>query len=153
MKSLSIAVVCLLLSGGAGGVESCRLTIRISELEALTFDVELATTPQARAIGLMGRKTLRPHSAMLFDFGSERPVSMWMKNTFVPLDMAFFREDGSLAHIARRTEPQSLRLIGSQYPVRYVLEINAGEGRDLMPAAGHRLDLAALSRCLEGNVE
>jgi len=153
MKSLSIAVVCLLLSGGAGGTESCLLTIRISEREALTIAAELATTPQARALGLMGRKSLRPHGGMLFDFGSERPVSMWMKDTFVPLDMAFFRGDGSLVHIVRRTEPQSLRQIGSRHPVRYVLEMNAGEGRDLMPEAGHRLDLTTLSNCLGGTAE
>ena len=63
---------------------------------------------------------------MLFIHGRDDLHSMWMKNTWIPLDMLFVRADGSVASIERDTEPQSLRSIGATEPVRYVLELNAG---------------------------
>jgi hypothetical protein len=56
---------------------------------------------------------------------------MWMKNTLIPLDILFIRGDGSVASIARMTEPQSLRSIASDEPVKYVLELNGGVADEL----------------------
>ena len=63
---------------------------------------------------------------MLFDFGSERTVTMWMKNTYLPLDMLFIKRDGTVARIAERTVPQSLIVISSGTPVQGVLELSSG---------------------------
>jgi uncharacterized membrane protein (UPF0127 family) len=63
---------------------------------------------------------------MLFDFGPERIARMWMKNTYIPLDMLFIGGDGLVADVAEQTEPLSLDIIASRVPIRAVLELNAG---------------------------
>ena len=76
---------------------------------------------------------------MLFVYGQDAIHSMWMKNTFIPLDMLFVRADGTISSIAKNTEPQSLKSIGSGEPVRYVLELNAGISDKLGIKAGNQL--------------
>ena len=90
------------------------------------FSVEVSVTPQERAVGLMHRRQLAADHGMIFDFGAEQNVTMWMRNTYVSLDMVFIDAGGAIRHIAKRTTPLSERTISSQYPVRYVLEINGG---------------------------
>lgn len=90
------------------------------------FDVYLALAPQQWQRGLMHVRDLGAMTGMLFVYPESSPRSMWMKNTFIPLDMLFIREDGSIATIVTDTEPQSLASIASGEPVRYVLELNAG---------------------------
>jgi uncharacterized membrane protein (UPF0127 family) len=92
----------------------------------VAFRVELATTPAMLAQGLQHRRELPADVGMLFDFGPERIVSMWMKNTYIPLDMLFIGADGVVADIAERTTPLSLETIAPAVPVRAVLEVNAG---------------------------
>ena len=124
----------------AAGLETVEIATR-SGVHA--FTVELATTDAERATGLMYRKELPEGRGMLFDFGRDQEVSMWMKNTYVSLDMIFIRADGSVARIAENTEPQSTRIISSGGPVRAVLEVVAGTARKFMIAPGdhvaHRL--------------
>lgn len=76
---------------------------------------------------------------MLFDFGRVEMVSMWMRNTYIPLDMLFVRADGTIARIARDTEPLSERQISSGEPVLAVFEINAGISDRLGITAGDRI--------------
>ncbi|SHJ49419.1 hypothetical protein SAMN02745911_2663 [Aureimonas altamirensis DSM 21988] len=90
------------------------------------ISVEIADTPESRATGLMNRNSMDEDHGMLFDFGESRDVSMWMKNTLIPLDMIFIRQDGTVARIARHATPLSLTPIPSGEPVRYVLELNGG---------------------------
>ena len=90
------------------------------------FDVYLALTPAQQRRGLMHVRDLDERRGMLFVYDGEARRSMWMKNTFLPLDMLFIRGDGRVSSIVTDTEPQSLRSIGSREPVRYVLELNAG---------------------------
>src|SRR2546427_13304391 len=71
------------------------------------FSVEIATTEEEKTTGLMYRKELPDGKGMLFDFSPEQQVSMWMKNTFISLDMIFIRADGRILRIAENTEPQS----------------------------------------------
>src|ERR1700687_4267467 len=77
------------------------------------FSVEMATTEEEKTTGLMYRKELADGKGMLFDFSPEQQVSMWMKNTFISLDMIFIRADGRILRIAENTEPQSTRIIPS----------------------------------------
>lgn len=103
------------------------------------FDVEIADEPGEQQIGLMYRKEMPPRHGMLFEFGQPRPVSMWMRNTFLPLDMVFVRPDGTVARVAERTEPFSETIIASGEPVSHVLELNAGISRLIGLKAGDRL--------------
>lgn len=106
--------------------------LKLESLEILTrtgirvFQVEFAQTEEQRRIGLMFRKELPDGEGMLFDFVRPQPVAMWMKNTYVPLDMIFIRADGTIANIAKHTEPLSERSIYSEGYVKGVLEVAAG---------------------------
>jgi uncharacterized protein len=103
------------------------------------FTVELALTPEQQRRGLMFRRELADDRGMLFDFGTERPVTMWMRNTYIPLDMIFIRADGTIHHIAEDTTPLSDATIVSRGPVRAVLEVNAGTAERLGIAPGDRV--------------
>src|SRR6266699_776682 len=103
------------------------------------FAVEMAVTPEEQAKGLMFRRELPEGQGMLFDFRHEQPTSFWMKNTYVPLDMIFIRADGRIARIAENTVPLSEALVPSGWPVRAVLEVNAGMARKLGIAPGDRV--------------
>jgi len=100
------------------------------------FVVEVAASKEARARGLMFRRELGRKAGMLFDYGYEQPVSMWMKNTYLPLDMLFIANDGRIINIAARTVPHSLRAISSAAPARAVLEVSAGTAERLHIKAG-----------------
>lgn len=102
------------------------IVIEASASACYAFDVYLALTSAQQRRGLMHVKNLPKHTGMLFVYGSEQLRSMWMKNTYLPLDMVFIRADGSIASIAAHTEPLSERSISSGEPVQYVLELNAG---------------------------
>jgi uncharacterized membrane protein (UPF0127 family) len=92
----------------------------------LKFEVDLATNDAERSHGLMFRKQLGAYEGMLFDFDREMPVSFWMKNTLIPLDMVFIAGDGTVKHVHANAVPLSTDAIPSRYPVRAVLEINGG---------------------------
>ncbi len=95
------------------------------------FDIELALTPEQQQRGLMFRQKLGVHEGMLFDFVRTQPLSFWMANTLIPLDMLFINADGTIARIHANAEPLSTRNIDSGSPVRAVLEINGGAARML----------------------
>ena len=76
---------------------------------------------------------------MLFDFGREQEVSMWMQNTYIPLDMIFITGDGRIRRIAENTEPLSTNVIPSGGPVRGVLEVIGGTARKLGIRPGDRV--------------
>ena len=103
------------------------------------FDVEMAVTPEERSKGLMFRRELPPGRGMLFDFEGEGPIAMWMKNTYISLDMIFIRADGRIARIAENTVPHSEATISSGAPVKAVLEVIAGTAKRLGIAPGDRV--------------
>ncbi|WP_421998826.1 DUF192 domain-containing protein [Reyranella sp.] len=105
----------------------------------IKFDVELALDEAQRARGLMFREKLGPYQGMLFDFHREEPVSFWMKNTLIPLDMVFIAADGTVKHVHANAVPLSTEAIPSQYPVRAVLEINGGSARLLGIKPGDKI--------------
>jgi uncharacterized protein len=104
------------------------------------FNVELADTAEKRTVGLMYRPSMPTDSGMLFDFKTDAPVTMWMRNTRIPLDMLFITRDGRIANIAERTVPFSETTIPSKGPVRAVLELNGGTAARLKIKAGDRVD-------------
>jgi hypothetical protein len=124
----------------AGGIEASALVVVTGAGNRFRFAVELARTPEERAQGLQGRKTLAAESGMLFQFAPPQPVSMWMKNTYVSLDMIFIAGDGRIVHVARDTEPLSLRMIESPGPVAAVLELKAGTTARLGIRPGDRVE-------------
>jgi uncharacterized membrane protein (UPF0127 family) len=91
-----------------------------------SFDVFVAESDAQKLRGLMFVRELPQENGMLFIYRDTAMHSMWMKNTYIPLDILFIRADGSVSSIARNTEPLSLRSISSTEPVNYVLELNAG---------------------------
>ncbi len=100
------------------------------------FKVEMADNDERRTIGLMYRSTMAPDAGMLFDFKRDQPVSMWMRNTLIPLDMLFISRDGRVVNIAERTVPLSEATISSNGDVRAVLEVNGGTAQRLGLKAG-----------------
>lgn len=104
------------------------------------FAVEVMRTDAERSRGLMYRRTMAPDHGMLFDFKAVAPVAMWMKNTYLPLDMVFIRADGIIARVATGTEPLSTKVIPSGEPVLSVLELNAGTTARLGIHAGDRVE-------------
>jgi Uncharacterized conserved protein len=103
------------------------------------FAVEIADNDAERAKGLMFRKSLPEGQGMLFDFGHEQDVAMWMENTYIPLDMLFIQGDGRILRIAENTVPLSTRIIPSGGPVRAVLEVIGGTARKYGIAPGDRV--------------
>ena len=110
------------------------------------FQVEVARTDADRAQGLMYRRNMAPERGMLFDFKRVEPVSMWMQNTYLSLDMLFIRPDGSIARVAENTEPLSTATISSGEPVLAVLELVAGSAKRLGIRAGDRVEHPLFTR-------
>ena len=102
--------------------------------------VAVMRTDADRSRGLMFRRTMAPNHGMLFDFERTEPVAMWMKNTYLPLDMLFIRADGTIALVAADTEPLSTAIIQSPEPVLSVLELNAGTAAKLGLKVGDRVE-------------
>jgi uncharacterized membrane protein (UPF0127 family) len=103
------------------------------------FSVEVMRTDEQRARGLMHRRFMAQDRGMLFDFKREEPVAMWMKNTYLSLDMVFIDKSGKVVNVAENTEPLSERIIPSSGPVLAVLELNAGAARRIGLKPGDRL--------------
>jgi uncharacterized protein len=133
----SFVVLCaaLLFYEGATGHAEDALTPPQAGLEKLDivtasgtheFSVEVMRSGPQRERGLMFRRYLPQDRGMLFDFGVERPVMMWMKNTYLPLDMIFIGHAGKVVGLAENAEPLSEKIIPSGAPAYGVLEVNAG---------------------------
>jgi uncharacterized protein len=118
---------------------------KVEPLEIVTksgvqvFSVELATTEEEKTTGLMYRKELPEGKGMLFDFSPAQEVSMWMKNTYVSLDMIFIRPDGRILRIAEDTEPLSIKIISSRGAAKGVLEVVGGTARKYGIEPGDRV--------------
>lgn len=103
------------------------------------FDIYLALSHPQQRRGLMRVRSLPSSTGMLFVYADEKFRSMWMKNTFIPLDILFAKSDGSVSSIAKNTVPQSLKSISSTEAVMFVLELNAGTAERLAIEPGSYL--------------
>ena len=133
------------LAAGSASAQSAEIKFKRSSLVVVTgareikFDVELALNDAERARGLMFREKLGPYDGMLFDFYQEAPVSFWMKNTLIPLDMLFVDAQGRIVNIHERAVPGSFDTIGAAAPVRAVVELNGGTAGRLGIRPGDRV--------------
>ncbi len=142
-----LALVLVVLAGNTGGAlaggrnpEGPREALGVERGgTSYAFEVEVVRREADRNRGLMFRKSMDADHGMLFDFDPPRPVSFWMKNTHIPLDIIFIDADGRIIRIAENTVPFSLDPIPSGGAARGVLEINAGLSRKLGLQAGDRV--------------
>lgn len=122
----------LLLLGLCAGVAQAQESTKIDVIliqtaeKDIQYNVMMAREPRELRKGLMHRRSLAPYDGMLFDFGREKDVRMWMKNTYIPLDMAFINNDGKIVYIRKNTVPLSEDPIISKRKARSVLEVEAG---------------------------
>ena len=103
-----------------------RLWLVPASGQEVPIDVEVAEDPQEKALGLMFRSKLADKSGMLFFYERQQEITMWMRNTYIPLDMVFIRADGTIHRIEARTEPLSEAIIASRGPVVACLELAGG---------------------------
>jgi uncharacterized protein len=115
---------------GAEPFKTAKLAIQTAKAKH-DFTIELALSDRQQMQGLMFRRTMPPDAGMLFDYRTPTQITMWMKNTFIPLDMIFIGADGRIVHIAERAVPHSEEIIPSVKPARAVLEVNGGTAQRL----------------------
>lgn len=138
-KILWIAgIAALLLAAAARGAGPERLRID-NEAGSHEFQIEVAKTDRQKEKGLMFRESLAPDAGMLFIYDEPQHVSMWMKNTLIPLDMLFIDRERKVVRIARNTTPRSLASIPSGQIVWAVLELRGGRSAELGIREGSRV--------------
>ena len=146
MRSTMVFIACLILTG----VSACKapaetkaaaavglgenfergiLVIEADDGVQLEFDIYLAVDFEQQRRGLMFVRELPERSGMLFIYDENDIHTMWMKNTYISLDLVFIRGDGTVASVIRDAQPLSLQTLSSTEPVSYVLELNAGATR------------------------
>lgn len=131
-----------------------EVTIDTAAGQSHTFQLEVASTEEARRRGLMQRTDLPERGGMLFRFEKPRIASMWMKDTLIPLDMLFVRADWTIAGIAAWTTPLSLEIISAPEPVIAVVELKGGTCDRLGIRVGDRVrhpDFAADAAATSGS--
>lgn len=145
-RVIAIIVVGLLLSAQSApqldletDFSKSVLIISANENACYRFDVYLAISRAQQMQGLMFVRKMPEMSGMLFAYNQARHLSMWMKNTYISLDILFIRADGTVSSIAKNTEPHSLESISAIEQLNFVLELNAGVTDKLGIAAGSKV--------------
>ena len=133
------AVLVILCAHPAARAASVQPLEIVTKSGVQVFSVEMATTEEEKQTGLMHRKELPDGKGMLFDFSPEQQISMWMKNTYISLDMIFIRADGRILRIAENTEPLSTKIISSGGLAKGVLEVIAGTAQKYGIQPGDRV--------------
>ena len=141
--TLLIAVGVLLSGSAVNAQTDIAFPVEVVKIKTAKgefyFQTELAVTVKQRQRGLMFRRAMAADRAMMFNWAVSQPVGMWMKNTYVSLDMVFIRKDGQVVNIARATTPYSLTPMLSNGPVAAVLELIAGTADKIGLAPGDRV--------------
>ena len=110
----------LILTACSGKKELVSITVGKD-----VYHVEVAVTKEEQSLGLMNRKELKPNEGMIFLYKEDRKLSFWMKDTLVPLSIAFLAKDGTIKEI-HHMKPESLTPVNSTHSVRYALELPQG---------------------------
>ena len=135
MKRTAFVLALVLLAGAAGAADLSVVTASGTH----RYSVEIAADEPTREHGLMDRRKMAADHGMLFEFPTRAPVTFWMKNTYLPLDMLFIDSDGIVRHIYRDAKPMSEDLIPSEAPVTGVLELNAGQAAAIGARPGDKV--------------
>ena len=140
------AIAVMLIVGSSGNAEAAcpdgeECVVIHTDTGAHLFTVEWAVEPAERSCGLMFREEMAADHGMVFDFQAERPVSFWMRNTYISLDMVFIRDGGEVLNVAENTTTLSDESVPSAGPVRYVLELIAGTADRIGLEPGDTIDL------------
>jgi uncharacterized membrane protein (UPF0127 family) len=130
------------MSAGASAADTVmtQVAVAVADGRKVSFRVELARTPAEREQGLMYRDRMAADAGMLFLFERPSPLTFWMKNTFIPLDMIFIGSDRRIVGIVENAEPRTLSSRRVEGMVQYVLEINGGLSAKLGIRAGAAVD-------------
>ena len=137
LRILFLALIALINLACDEPVERINITIGSDN-----FRVEVARTTEQRQRGLMFRKKLKAGEGMLFVFPADQYLAFWMKDTHIPLSIAFLAKDGEILQI-EDLKPLSLRTVRSRRSARYALEVPQGSFRDLDVEPGHKIGLPA----------
>lgn len=114
------------------------LIIESADQGCFRFDVYIAATPAQQGRGLMFVRDLPEWTGMLFIYKRAGIRSIWMKNTYIPLDILFARRDGTVSSVVADAEPLSLTSMSAIEPINFVLELNAGTAERLSIKVGSR---------------
>lgn len=140
MRTCIVAVFAAVLAGGVVAapavVELPATTLAIGKQKLVA---EIAATPEQRMTGLMNRFSLKPDHGMIFVFERAEPQAFWMKNTFIPLSIAFIGSDGRIVNIEDMA-PQDERQHWSAGPAQYALEMRKGWFAEHGIGPGDRVD-------------
>ena len=143
LRAAPLLVVLALL---AAGLMQSAQAMRQETLKLITargthvIDVEVTETPAEKAQGLMFRTRLADSAGMLFFYETPQEITMWMRNTYIPLDMVFIRADGVVHRIEARTEPLSENIVASRGDVTACLELAGGAAERLGLKPGDRVE-------------
>jgi uncharacterized protein len=142
--TLLLIVMACVQPAAAQSLPTAELTINGHRVTA-----EVATTVATRAVGLMRRFSLRPDHGMLFVFDAPQPLTFWMKNTYIPLSIAFIGADGRILNIEDMA-PQTESAHNSRGPAMFALEMKKGWFAQFEVTAGERVDgLAQVPKATE----
>ncbi len=139
-RAAKLAALVVLAAGSVFASPWSALSLETAAAEPLdiitasgrkTLQVEIADTPSEQALGLMYRTQLADDRGMIFLHASPRELTMWMRNTYIPLDMVFIRADGRVHRIEAKTQPMSEAVIASKGEVTAVLELAGGAAERL----------------------
>ncbi len=148
LPDVGLALILCGVAGVASAAEECAPGV--ADLRdpdtLLRFQVEVMDEPAEQQRGLMFRESLPRFSGMLFVYDAAGPVSFWMENTLIPLDMLFFDGEGRLVRIHENAVPLDRTSIFGGEDIRYVLEINGGQARALGLDEGAELRHPALEQ-------
>ena len=137
--ALLVTMVAMAVNTGAMAQIKREPVVILTDKGEVTIDAEIAETPSDQAKGLMFRRSMPERTGMLFPYRGAREITMWMKNTILPLDMVFIRADGIIHRIEVMTQPFSEETISSQGEVTAVLEINGGAAERLGIKPGQKV--------------
>ena len=140
MKYGALLLSALLVACASSSASTVPLKLISPTGTVHTFSVEIADDAEEQAVGLMNRASIPADGGMLFLFKSPQSLSFWMKNTLIPLDIIFFREDGSFVSSATMVpcEADPCPLTPSQMPASAALEVRAGTAKKLGVTKGWR---------------
>jgi len=125
-KAFFILLLLILPDTGIQAASFCDIIIINSQNKKLPLRVELALTEEEKSKGLMNRKNLGKNNGMLFIFNYEKNQNFWMKNTYLPLSIAYLDKNGIIREIYDMKPLDTSITYPSKYPSLYALEVNQG---------------------------